>query len=62
MGKSQRHSMDPSVNIAETSIQPEKKEFSPQLFGEMVGKASDLDWFMFENKVREIIGNLVEPL
>lgn len=34
----------------------------PKLFTNLVEKTSDLDWFMFENKVRSIIQELIEPV
>ena len=37
-------------------------EVNEQLFSALLGKTSDLDWFMFETKVRQIILELVEPI
>ena len=37
-------------------------EFKPDVFTALAGKSTDLDWFMFENKVRQIISDLVEPM
>ena len=37
-------------------------EVNKQLFSALIGKTSDLDWFMFETKIRQIILELIDPV
>jgi hypothetical protein len=39
-----------------------RTEVNHQLFSALMGKTSDLDWFMFETKVRQIILELIDPI
>lgn len=32
------------------------------MFKDLIAKATDLEWFQFENKVRQIVQDLLEPM
>ena len=37
-------------------------QFSEEIFGLLNGKASELQWFMFETRVRQVINEITNPL
>lgn len=37
-------------------------EFHQEIFSIMSGKATELQWFMFETRIRQIVQELIEPL
>jgi hypothetical protein len=40
----------------------EESEFGKEFFSMLKDRASELDWFMFETRIRTVIQELVEPL
>ena len=37
-------------------------EFHQEIFTIMAGKATELQWYMFETRIRQIVQEIVEPL
>ena len=37
-------------------------EFGKEVFSVLQGKASEIHWCMFENRFRELVANLLQPL
>ena len=37
-------------------------DFNKEVFTVLAGKSTDLEWFMFEAKIRQVICDLMEPL
>ena len=43
-------------------LKSQGKELDSEVFSLFAGKASDLQWFMFENRVRDLISDLLLPI
>ena len=49
--------------LAKQKIEIDKVvDFGKDVFSVLSGGANDLEWFMFENKIREIIHEIIAPI
>lgn len=49
-------------NKAKKSVENKDIDFNSEVFGVLAGKSSDLTWFMFESRIRQLIIELTEPI
>lgn len=41
---------------------PDRMNFDTEVFSILAGKSSELQWFMFETRIRQVVSELLEPL
>lgn len=48
----------------EANMEEQSKEdyFNREVFSVLAGKSTELQWFMFENNIRDLVSTLLEPL
>lgn len=44
------------------NIENKEVDFNKEVFGVLAGKSSDLTWFMFESRIRQLVLDLCEPI
>lgn len=52
-------SLGAQSNLSRSRLEP---QLDKTLFSALLGRTSDLDWFAFETKVRQIVLDLLEPM